>query len=158
VVYDLAAMPIDSDEERRRLEQMYASMPLAQLQKIASHPMFLTDIAHRTIQAELRRRGVGTATPAQPEGPRGDDMSDANLVEVCRFRDVPEAQLAKGTLDSAGIESVLADENTIQMDWLWSNALGGVKLLVRAEDAGEAARLLNQPIPEHLEVPGVGDY
>jgi hypothetical protein len=66
--------------------------------------------------------------------------------------------LAKGKLDSAGIKCNLADDNTVRMDWFWSNAIGGVKLLVRREDAAEAARLLNQPIPERLDVPDVGEF
>ncbi len=43
--------------------------------------------------------------------------------------------LAKGKLDSEGLESFLADDNTVRMDWLWSNLLGGIKLLVDPEDA-----------------------
>jgi hypothetical protein len=49
-------------------------------------------------------------------------------------------------------------DNTVRMDWLWSNAIGGVKLLVREEDAPEAFSLLDQPIPERLEVPDLGQY
>jgi hypothetical protein len=29
------------------------------------------------------------------------------------------------------------------MDWLWSNALGGIKLLVREKDAQDAAKVLD---------------
>ena len=52
--------------------------------------------------------------------------------------------MAKSILDSAGIESFLADENVISMNWLYSNALGGVKLQVRNADAAIASDLLNQ--------------
>jgi hypothetical protein len=55
---------------------------------------------------------------------------------------MPEALILKGVLDSAGIECVLADENTIRMSWHWSDAIGGVKLCVREADAEEASRLL----------------
>jgi hypothetical protein len=44
------------------------------------------------------------------------------------------------------------------MDWFLSNFLGGVKLLVRPEDAVLAQQLLEQPIPESFDVEGVGDY
>jgi hypothetical protein len=66
--------------------------------------------------------------------------------------------MAKGTLDSAGIQSFMADENTVRLDWMWSNAIGGIRLFVREEDASEAADLLDQPIPERLNVPDVGEY
>jgi len=62
---------------------------------------------------------------------------------VKRFRDMPEAYVAESLLDSAGIECFLADENTIRMDWFWSNLLGGFKLVVRSDDVDDA-RLLFQ--------------
>jgi hypothetical protein len=80
------------------------------------------------------------------------------MVTLRRFRDLPEALLAKGSLDSAGIQCVLADDNMIRMDWFYSNAIGGIKLLVDSEDAVEAEALLTQPIPENFDVSGVGQY
>jgi hypothetical protein len=74
------------------------------------------------------------------------------------FRDLPEALLAKGFLESAGIDSFLIDETTIRMDWLWSNLLGGIKLCVKAEDAEAATQILNQEIAGEFDVDGVGDY
>jgi len=56
--------------------------------------------------------------------------------------------MAKSILDSAGIESFLADENVISMNWLWSNALGGVKLQVRKTDVAVASELLEQTLSE----------
>lgn len=44
------------------------------------------------------------------------------LVTLEHFRDMPEALSAKGKLESAGIDSVLADGNLVRMDWLLSNA------------------------------------
>jgi hypothetical protein len=80
-----------------------------------------------------------------------------DLVTIRQFRDLPEALLAKGSLDSAGIECALTDDNMVRMDWFYSNAIGGIKLLVNAGDAAEAEQLLSQPIPDHLDVSGVGD-
>jgi hypothetical protein len=37
------------------------------------------------------------------------------------------------------------------MDWLWSNAMGGIKLLVREGDAEEAERILREAQPEKQE-------
>jgi hypothetical protein len=65
------------------------------------------------------------------------------FVVLRHIRDTDQALLFKSVLDSAGIESFLADENTIRMDWLWSNAIGGIKLCVREADAEEASRLLD---------------
>ncbi len=75
-----------------------------------------------------------------------------------QFRDLPEALLAKGSLESAGIQAYLVDDNMIRMDWFISNLLGGIKLKVRPEDAEAASEILNQPIPETLDVEGIGDF
>jgi Putative prokaryotic signal transducing protein len=70
------------------------------------------------------------------------DQEDVKLVALHRFRDLPEALVAKGLLDSANIECFLSDENTVRMDWSWSNALGGVRLWVREDDLSESSALL----------------
>ena len=75
-----------------------------------------------------------------------------------RFRDLPSALLFGSLLDSAAIECFLADENTIRMDWFWSNLLGGVKLRVRKGDVDSAASLLGPGVPEKFDVEGVGEY
>ena len=72
------------------------------------------------------------------------------LVTLRRFRDVHEALLAKGKIESAGIECMLADDNLVRMDWLWSNAVGGLRLQARQEDVEDALAILDQPIPETL--------
>ena len=64
----------------------------------------------------------------------------------------------KGSLKSAGIQAYLVDDNMIRMDWFISNLLGGIKLKVRAEDAETAVEILNQPIPEMIDVEGVGNF
>jgi hypothetical protein len=73
-----------------------------------------------------------------------------------RYRDQPDAFLYSSILDSAAIECFLADENTIRMDWFWSNFLGGIKVCVRKVDADAASTLLDQGIPEKFNVEGVG--
>ena len=45
-----------------------------------------------------------------------------------------EAYLAKGYLESEGIESLVKDELTAQVINFYSNAIGGVKLLVNESD------------------------
>jgi hypothetical protein len=80
------------------------------------------------------------------------------FVLLRRFRDLPDALLFDSILDSSAIESFLADENTIRMDWFWSDALGGYKLCVRKADADAASTLLNQGVIEKFDVDAVGEY
>jgi hypothetical protein len=65
--------------------------------------------------------------PAEPAS--GFNVAEkSDLLTLRKFRDLPEALLAKGALESAGIESQLVDDNMIRMDWFISNLLGGIKL------------------------------
>lgn len=63
-------------------------------------------------------------------------------VVIAKFSLPLEAQIARASLESAGITAFVADEHTINMDWLYSNAMGGVRLIVRREDADAARRIL----------------
>jgi putative signal transducing protein len=74
-------------------------------------------------------------------------------VTVETFTSPWEAQLARARLEAEGIESLVADEHLVRMDWVISRAIGGVKLKVREEDAERAAEALRprDPLPEiHL--------
>lgn len=73
-----------------------------------------------------------------------------SLITLASFRDLHEALLAQGKLLSAGIECRLADDNLVRMDWLYANAIGGVKLRVSEQDATAARELLNAPVPALL--------
>ncbi len=86
------------------------------------------------------------------------EYQNQRFIVLRRFRDMPDAFLFGSILDSAGIEFFLADENTIRMDWFWSNLLGRIKLCVRKADADEASSLLEQGVPEKFDVEGVGEY
>lgn len=55
-----------------------------------------------------------------------------------------QAHLVQGYLESEGIETIMKDEMTTQVNNLYSNAIGGVKILVRDEDLEKALQLLEQ--------------
>src|SRR6266849_5470486 len=142
-------------QERARLAQLYAGMTPEELQKIADDAGSLTNMARQALVEEIDRRGLGIPlTEASGE----DVIEKRNLVSIRRFRDLPEALLAKGGLESAGIECFLADDNMVRMDWFISNLLGGVKLLVNSAADPDALQVLTQPTPETLDVEGVGAY
>jgi len=61
-------------------------------------------------------------------------------------------------LDSAEIDCFLADANTVRMDWFYSNAIGGVQLLVREDDADAAGQLLDQSPVNEFEAPELGQF
>jgi len=127
----------------------YASMSDAELLKLAAKSWELSDSAWDALEDELDRRGL--EPPPPQEVPQVEAVEKRNLVLLRRFRDLPEALLAKGMLESAGISCFLADDNMVRLDWFLSNLLGGAKLMVEAEDFSEASRVLNEPAPQDLE-------
>ena len=84
-------------------------------------------------------------------------MGDA-LITIYAFRDLPQALLAQGKLESEGIESTLADDNVVRMDWFWSSAMGGVKLQVAPADAERAVQVLSEEIPPSVNVDDAGEF
>lgn len=62
-----------------------------------------------------------------------------------------EAQIAKTQLEASEIPARIENEHTINMDWLYSNALGGVRLLVPESYVEEAKTILAQDFSQELE-------
>jgi hypothetical protein len=142
-------------QERERMAAVYSAMSDEELRQIAASGDELSTAAEEALQAETVKRGLNFEIAA----PRGEDVFEFNeIVTLRQFRDLPEALLAKGSLESAGIQAYLVDDNMIRMDWFISNLLGGIKLKVRPEDAEAAHAILNQPTPEILDVDGVGSF
>ncbi len=146
----------DPGKERRRLAEEYARMSDGELERLAEEAPSLTEIAREVLERELSRRKLQVGLQEAPV--EVTEEPAPQLVTLRKYLNVQEAWLAKSVLDSAGIECRLGDENTIRMDWFWSNLLGGVKLWVREEDAEQAASLLDQERPEAFDVEGVGEY
>jgi DNA-directed RNA polymerase subunit RPC12/RpoP len=57
---------------------------------------------------------------------------------IGRFQYSSEAVIYKGKLESEGIEVFIRDNNLVDSNPLYSNAVGGVKLFVRNEDVERA--------------------
>jgi hypothetical protein len=149
-------MTSDPEQERQRLAQLYGGMTPEELERVADDAASLTDVARETLKAEITRRGLAIDLDKSPDDV--DVVEKPELVWIRHFRDLPEALLAKGSLESAGIECFLTDDNMVRMNWFISNLLGGVKLLVNQEDAEAAGAILDQPIPETLDVEGIGEH
>ena len=80
-----------------------------------------------------------------------DIDSERDLVTIQSFRELPEAMLAKGMLNSAGIECFLVDDNTGHMRGFISNVIGGIRMQVNRVDAEAAMALLERPIQEGVD-------
>lgn len=122
-----------AEDERVRLAEVYSGMSDGELEKLAATGFELSEAAHQALESEIARRGLNVAIAPPP----GVDVYELNnALRLRKFRDLPEALLAKGSLESAGIEAYLLDDNMIRMDWFISNLLGGIKLQVRPDMNG----------------------
>jgi hypothetical protein len=143
------------EQERDRIRGVYSAMSDDELEKVATTGYELSEIAREVLEAEISRRGLISGSTESP----GFDVYELNeTVTLRKFRDLPEALLAKGGLESAGIEAYLVDDNMVRMDWFYSNLIGGIKLKVRPEDVDAANEILSQPIPEAFEIEGADSY
>jgi hypothetical protein len=67
-------------------------------------------------------------------------MKATELVTVSTFRSIVDAEIAKGVLDDAKIESMIRSDNAGGM----YPAIGGAELVVRAEDVEKADEALRR--------------
>lgn len=139
---------IDPEKEVARMAAIYAGMSDEELQEAGSRPEALTDWAFQALREEMKKRnlewpGKDMRLSEMPQHEQTEDPGNRPVV-LRRYRDMPAAFVEKSVLDAAGIDCFLQDDNVVRMDWLWSNALGGIKLMVREKDALEAERILSQ--------------
>lgn len=74
-----------------------------------------------------------------------------SLTTIASYSFPYEAQIAWAKLDSEGIPAFIADEHTINAQWLYSNALGGVRLRVPEAFVEEALSILGQNYAADVE-------
>lgn len=67
-----------------------------------------------------------------------------NLVIVKTFDNYFNANIILTKLQAAGIECYLQDEFTVTLDPILTNAIGGIKLVVKSDDEDNAMQLLKQ--------------
>jgi transposase-like protein len=65
-----------------------------------------------------------------------------DLVTIRSCREPYQAHLVRSLLESHGIRASVAHEHHVGLNWLYSTALGGVKVQVSSEDAEEARSVL----------------
>lgn len=133
---------VDPEQERRRVAEVYSHQTDAELEQVASQGDSLTDIALQALREEMAKRGL-THDPLD-EAPGEHAVAEfRDLVVVRSYWNLLDAELAKGALESAGIECFLFDDNMVRMDWFNANAIGGIKLRVDPQNVEAANRILD---------------
>ena len=127
---------VNPDEERQRLTKFYAQMSEGELQQLFDDADSLTEVAGQVLRSEIERRGLDIDASET-----GTDLAEhRELIVIRHFMNLPQALMAKASLDSAGIECYLADDNMVRVEW--SGLVGGIRLRVRPQDAEDALRIL----------------
>ena len=70
------------------------------------------------------------------------DTGEQELITVANFSHPTEADPVVAWLESEGIECFVSNEHTVTMNWLYSNAIGGVGVKVKASDVERANEIL----------------
>lgn len=92
--------------------------------------------------------------PFDDEGGGGDDEDDQGprrWITVATFWQPTHAHIARLKLESEEIDCLMVDENLVATDWLYANAVGGIKLQVPEEYADIAREILQPPGTESGE-------
>lgn len=106
----------------------------------------LVEPAQTALRAEFAKRNLEPSLIEEPA-----EVTSRDLVTVASYRDLPNADIARAALESAGIPAWIQDDNLVRMDWFYSNAIGGIRLQVDAADAEAAREILEQPAAEMNE-------
>ena len=70
------------------------------------------------------------------------DTGREALITIANFSHPTEADPVVAWLESEGIECFVTNEHTVTMNWLYSNAIGGVGVQVKAADVEQANEIL----------------
>lgn len=73
------------------------------------------------------------------------------MVTIATFDFVTDAEIARGRLLAEGIRSELVDQHLVQTDWLYSIAVGGIKLQVAEQNVERALAVLAHDYSAELE-------
>ncbi|RDD82713.1 hypothetical protein DVJ77_05545 [Dyella tabacisoli] len=76
---------------------------------------------------------VADTTPAQSRG---------RVICLTRFSTPTEAHILCARLAAEGIATVAGDANLLQANWLWTQAIGGVRVLIHEVDLVRAREIL----------------
>ncbi len=84
------------------------------------------------------------------------------FTRIASYTNPHEAEVVRGLLQDHGIEAILQDNMSVHMNWLYSNAIGGVKLLVPADQEAMAREILELGAPDAAahpdECPNCGSH
>lgn len=67
-----------------------------------------------------------------------------SLITVASFSKPEDAHLLRMRLEAGDVPAFIQDENLVQLDWMYSNAIGGVRVQIWEEDVERAHEILDE--------------
>jgi len=67
------------------------------------------------------------------------------MLTVATFSKPEDAHMLRLRLEAGGVPAYIQDENMVQTDWLYSNAIGGVRVQIADDDVDRAKEILQDP-------------
>jgi hypothetical protein len=67
------------------------------------------------------------------------------MLTVATFIKPEDAHMLRLRLEAGGVPAYIQDENMVQTDWLYSNAIGGVRVQIAEDDVARAKEILQDP-------------
>lgn len=135
------------DEKRKKyLQKEYKHLPDKEIIELASidKTEFKKDV-YEIVMHEFERRGLKKKNDTQKKQEQLQSRPlDKDLITLQRFSQPMQAHLIKGKLESGGIRCFIADEHLISVNWLYSNAIGGIKLQIKKTDVEKAKKILSE--------------
>jgi len=136
-------------------EARFGKMSNHKLLDVARGYESLGDVEREALRTEFNQRGLEPPVIEEDDDDAARSQTNGeadagDYVTVRAYRDLPEAIVARSVLEQAEIPCVLRDENTVRMDWGYSNAIGGVRLQVPQRFVADAEAVLAQPVPEKI--------
>ena len=127
---------------------IYSQMDDGELLALAEELESLTDGARNALRVELHNRKLDQEADRLHQEHLSEQAvsSEASLklVTIATFNDPFSANLAKGKLESEGIEWFTATEHRLGLSWGDGNVFGPIELQVKEPDVERADKVLEE--------------
>ncbi|SRR4030042_2714525 len=131
-------------QKKERLKKEYQYMSDDEIIELAlTSKNEFEEGVYEIVLGEFRKRDLQKKIAEREKQKRLQiESSGEDLATIAQFSQGAEAYIMRGRLETEGIGCFIADEHLISINWLYSNAIGGVKLQVKKSDIEKAKKIL----------------
>ena len=127
--------------ERTTLQERFEQMGDEELLR-RYHSGDMTTLALDVAAAELKARGHSLNVEAAADTEPSEPMQEGDVLCLTRLASPIDADILCARLNAEGIMTVAADANLVRVNPLLTQALGGIRVMVREADLASARVIL----------------